>query len=76
MEQMTLTEVLAVIGFSHRPSESYHHQKDIVDTMGRVVFTGTAHDVWSWLRGDQESGADVFAHWPIDAQTQEVCREA
>ena len=43
----TLTQALAARGMSHRPAE--HGRRDIVKG-GVVVFSGTAHDTWTWLR--------------------------
>ena len=45
---MTLNEVLKSLGLSHRPSR--HGQEDNVDSVGTVLFTGSAGQTWNWLR--------------------------
>jgi hypothetical protein len=48
---LSLTDTLAARGLSHTPANElgpYLH--DVVDAKGVVVFTGTASDVWGWLR--------------------------
>lgn len=49
----TLTEALAARGYSHaaatRRTGIRPYARDVMDAAGRVVFTGTAHEVWAWL---------------------------
>lgn len=51
VEPLTLNETLAKLGFTTRPGE-HQYEKDILKD-GKVVFTGSAGDVWDWL---QEEG--------------------
>lgn len=51
LEEMTLTEVLAALGFRHVKSSGpmlYAH--DVLDEYGCRVFSGTASETWAWLR--------------------------
>lgn len=44
----TLREVLLAFGLTHAPSgKGYHHH---ICEGGRRVFTGSAGQVWAWLR--------------------------
>ena len=49
---MTLNQTLAALGFTTRQAKDSKKagSKDILRD-GEVVFTGTAGDVWAWLRG-------------------------
>jgi len=47
----TLHQVLASLNYTTRPAGNY--RKEIIVTTiiaEETVYTGTAHDVWSWLR--------------------------
>ena len=46
---MTLTEALAAHNLTHAPSGK-GCRRHIYDSAGGVLFTGTASDVWAWLR--------------------------
>jgi len=47
----TLTEALASVGFTHRKSANVAKtQAHDILRGGAVVFSGTAHDTWEWLR--------------------------
>ena len=49
---MPLNRVLGVLGLINRPTVQSNGltQHDIVDTAERVVITGNAGAVWTWLR--------------------------
>lgn len=46
----TLTEVLASLGYTHKPREHEGQQGRSVVRDGHVVWQGTAHECWKWLR--------------------------
>ena len=48
MDEPTLNEALAQRGYTTQPAG--FGRKDIIDSHGLVRFTGTAGDVWDWLR--------------------------
>lgn len=48
-DDRTLTEILASLGYTHRPSQ-FQGQRDVIDASGRLVITGTAQGVTTWLR--------------------------
>ncbi len=49
--ELTLNQRLAVLRLSTRPaSDGQQYAKDIVNSEGETVFTGTAHAVTEWLR--------------------------
>lgn len=45
----TCTEALLSLGMTHRPSK-VHGKQDVIDAVGRVVFTGDGAQAWRWLR--------------------------
>jgi hypothetical protein len=45
----TLSEVLTALGLTHRSAGEDTCAHDVFDGEG-LVFTGAAHEVWSWLR--------------------------
>lgn len=50
---LNLHQVLYALGFTTQPMNNYRRQ--VVDRRtGEVVFTGTAHQTWLWLRERQE----------------------
>lgn len=51
-DDLTLTEVLELHGYTHRADErtSNTGKREIVDRDGVVVLTATAGDTWEWLR--------------------------
>lgn len=51
---MTLTECLAMLGYTHR--ESAWNCREVIDSTGHVVAAGTAGDVWAWLRATHDLG--------------------
>lgn len=48
MTDPTLTEALATMGYTTRPS-MLQGRRDVLDGLGSVVVTGTAEDVWAWV---------------------------
>lgn len=75
MTGATLHQVLRALGFEHRPAKAGNYARTIVRIAdGAVVFTGRAHEVWSWLRGELEDEvfenddrADFAAEYAADA---------
>ena len=47
-EDLTLHETLTARGYTTRGASNY--RKEIVNPDGTVAFTGTANDVWIWLK--------------------------
>lgn len=47
---MSLNQVLKTLGFTTEPTKN--DRKHIIRN-GEIVFSGRAHDVWSWLRDKQ-----------------------
>lgn len=45
---VTLNEKLQSLGFTTKPASGVS-KKHIVDSQGRVVFTGNAGQVWEWI---------------------------
>ncbi len=47
----TLTEKLASMGYTHGPRDYPGWQgRKVVDSEGKVVFEGAAHQCWAWIR--------------------------
>lgn len=44
----TLHELLTELGYSTRP-RGHNYRRELIRD-GHVVWTGTAHECWSWLR--------------------------
>jgi hypothetical protein len=52
---MTLSEVLAALGYTTAPAG--HYRKHVIDADGVTVYTGRAHQVWAWLRDTEQINA-------------------
>lgn len=48
MDAPSLNDVLRVLGLHTEPAG--HSRKHVLDSEGNVLTTGTASDVWRWLR--------------------------
>jgi hypothetical protein len=72
----TLTEVLADVGMTHEPAEfgARHVIKN-----GERLFTGTASDVWHWLREEGHHFSRCTAcsreHTEVEVDLKGVCEE-
>jgi hypothetical protein len=48
-----LHEVLTLRGWTHEPAS--HGRRTVRDAEGRALVTGTAQEVWTWLRQPEAS---------------------
>lgn len=46
---LTLSDTLARLGLTHRPSERGHGRRDVMRD-DEVLTSGTAAETWAWLR--------------------------
>tara|TARA_R110000824_G_scaffold169601_3_gene346735 strand:+ start:926 stop:1162 length:237 start_codon:yes stop_codon:yes gene_type:complete len=56
----TLNETLADFGYT-TAAASRAGAKNIIDTRGRVVATGRAHEIWAWLIDNRNKPQDGSA---------------
>jgi hypothetical protein len=63
MANASLTDTLATLNLKHIPSPDalLAGSHDVVDSKGVVLTTGTANDVWAWLREQAALGLEVEA---------------
>lgn len=67
--KVSLTETLDLMHLTHSRSTQAGAQAgshDVMDDAGEVLFTGTAHEVWGWLRDMLQSeveSAEAAAGW-------------
>lgn len=57
MKEPSLHDVLKARGYTHRPALNCGNTSahDILDADGIEVFSGSAHEVWEWLRDEKET---------------------
>lgn len=51
---LSLNDVLRLLQLTTMPARQY--RKHILDASGKLLFTGTADDVWQWLRATGRVG--------------------
>jgi hypothetical protein len=51
MGELTLTETLSRLGYTHRAKDNGRHE---IFSGEEGVFVGRAYEVWAWLRGNGE----------------------
>jgi len=52
-DPITLNEKLSKMGYTHKRAENHNKtgKHDILDKDEKILFTGTASQVWEWLKG-------------------------